>query len=98
MNIIQFTNQFKHRALAISSDAEKVFDRVEWHYLFEILEKFGLGGDFLKLIHTNYHSPAADNADDVILFVTLPEISVHNSNSNKRIWLHLRLQWKFWQA
>ena len=59
LNIVQSISQKKQKALAISLDAEKAFDRVEWCYLFDIMQRFGLGGDFLKWTQTIYHAPKA---------------------------------------
>lgn len=59
LNIIQYSSQRNCRAFAISLDAEKAFDRIEWKYLFNVLERFGIAGNFLKWIKTLYHSPMA---------------------------------------
>ncbi len=59
LNIIQYSQISKTQVLAISLDAEKAFDRVEWAYMFEVLDKFNFGTDFINWIRTLYCAPAA---------------------------------------
>ncbi len=40
-----------------SLDAEKAFDRLEWNYMWAVLQCFG--EHFISMIKTLYHSPAA---------------------------------------
>ncbi len=43
----------------LSLDAEKAFDRLEWNYMWAVLQCFGFGEHFVSMIKTLYHSPAA---------------------------------------
>ena len=45
--------------VVIALDTEKVFDRVEWGYLFACLNKFGYGPNFISQIKLLYTSPKA---------------------------------------
>lgn len=45
--------------VALSMDASKAFDCVEWEDLFKTLEKFGFSDNFIRWIKTLYDSPSA---------------------------------------
>ena len=59
LNVIQLSQNINHSAMVLSLDAEKAFDRVEWPYLFFVLEEFGLGSRFIDWVKVLYNSRTA---------------------------------------
>ena len=59
---------------AISLDAEKAFDRVEWGFLFSTLTHLGFGPCFSRWVKILYKEPeAAVITNGIILFLASPE-------------------------
>lgn len=57
LNTIQKFRQLSIEGVVISLDAEKAFDRIEWPFLFYVLEKFGLGEKYINWIRLLYNNP-----------------------------------------
>uniref|UniRef100_A0A3B3HJQ5 Reverse transcriptase domain-containing protein n=1 Tax=Oryzias latipes TaxID=8090 RepID=A0A3B3HJQ5_ORYLA len=56
---ILYTPSVTESECLLSMDAEKAFDRIEWKYLFETLNKFGVGSSFLSWVKLLYTCPSA---------------------------------------
>lgn len=59
LNIIWAVRDSNSPTAAISLDAEKAFDRVEWKYLHRVLNTYGFGQGFMKWIRILYKNPVA---------------------------------------
>ena len=59
LSLIHLAQKRQERSLAITLDAEKAFDRLEWDFLFKVLEKYGLGSSFISWIKILNTAPRA---------------------------------------
>lgn len=59
LNIMSYTKSTRAKALFLSHDTHKAFDRVSWSYLIQTLKWFKFGPNFIKWFQTLYTSPLA---------------------------------------
>ena len=59
LNVTQLSHLQKLSSMVISLDADKAFDRVEWHFLFSTLNAFGLWDAFSSWVRLLYNRPLA---------------------------------------
>lgn len=59
LHIIEHANKHNLNAALISLDAEKAFDRVNWLFLYKVLERMGFHVQFIKCLQSLYCNPSA---------------------------------------
>lgn len=59
LHIIDHTVKCQNEMVLISLDAEKAFDRVNWVFLYRVLQKFEFHSSFIKVVQALYGCPKA---------------------------------------
>ncbi len=72
LHILDFADSHPTPCAVFSLDAEKAFDRLEWNYMWVVLQCFGFGEHFISMIKTLYHSPAASVITGNIISPSFP--------------------------
>ena len=57
LRILDYCKQNQSKAAFVNIDQEKVFDRVNWSFMYSTLDAFGLSKDFVKWIRILYTDP-----------------------------------------
>ncbi len=72
LHILDFADSHPTPCAVFSLDAEKAFDRLEWNYMWAVLQCFGFGEHFVSMIKTLYNSPAASVITGNIISPSFP--------------------------
>lgn len=59
LQIMHMASSPQSPVVAVSLDAERAFDRIEWPYLFHTLSRYGFGPRCLQWIRALYHEPVS---------------------------------------
>ena len=58
-DIIDYASKFNKSGILLFLDYEKAFDNLSWEFMYNALEKYGFGPDFISWIHVLYNKPEA---------------------------------------
>lgn len=58
LQIIKASDSAESQNAVLSLDAKKAFDRLEWHYFWEVLHHMVIGEYFISMIQTLYAKPS----------------------------------------
>lgn len=59
IDLIDLLNRTNQTALILSLDAQKIFDRLHWPYMFTVLSHYGFSGPFLQAFQALYSKPTS---------------------------------------
>lgn len=59
LHLIDKIERENKTAVLLSLDAEKAFDRVNWEFLYQTLDRFGFNKHFVNIIRSLYQLPTA---------------------------------------
>jgi hypothetical protein len=61
INVIQHINKSKDKNhLIISMDAEKAFNKIQYHFMIKVIRKLGIEGMYLNIVKSIYDKPTAN--------------------------------------